>query len=278
MSDVEEPSGAGRDESSPAIVDDGVAPVDSLTEESVESADEPAAEKPRTGRRITFWIGIGLILAGLGLLGYVAWQFWGTNWVSKREHRQITSELQKDWGSGNGKAPKFIPKGQASALIRIPRFGKEYVVPVLEGTTQEILAKGYGHFDDVADPGQIGNYALAAHRVTHGEPLKNMPDLRPGDKVIVETVDATYTYELDTNPNELVIPFTETWVLDPVPDNPDPGEPEPEQVEGQRLITLTTCSEIFHTDNRMIAFGHLVKSEKKAPVTKPAKAKKKSAG
>jgi sortase A len=278
MSDVEEPSGAGRDESSPAIVDDGVAPVDSLTEESVESADEPAAEKPRTGRRITFWIGIGLILAGLGLLGYVAWQFWGTNWVSKREHRQITSELQKDWGSGNGKAPKFIPKGQASALIRIPRFGKKYVVPVLEGTTQEILAKGYGHFDDVADPGQIGNYALAAHRVTHGEPLKNMPDLRPGDKVIVETVDATYTYELDTNPNELVIPFTETWVLDPVPDNPDPGEPEPEQVEGQRLITLTTCSEIFHTDNRMIAFGHLVKSEKKAPVTKPAKAKKKSAG
>jgi sortase A len=278
MSDVEEPSGAGRDESSPAIVDDGVAPVDSLTEESVESADEPAAEKPRTGRRITFWIGIGLILAGLGLLGYVAWQFWGTNWVSKREHRQITSELQKDWGSGNGKAPKFIPKGQASALIRIPRFGKEYVVPVLEGTTQEILAKGYGHFDDVADPGQIGNYALAAHRVTHGEPLKNMPDLRPGDKVIVETVDATYTYELDTNPNELVIPFTETWVLDPVPDNPDRGEPEPEQVEGQRLITLTTCSEIFHTDNRMIAFGHLVKSEKKAPVTKPAKAKKKSAG
>jgi len=238
----------------------------------------PGKRKTSTGRRITFWIGMGLILAGLGLLGYVAWQFWGTNWVSKREHRQITSELQEDWGAGNGKPPKFIPQGQASALIRIPRFGKKYVVPVLEGTTQEILAKGYGHFDDVADPGQIGNYAVAAHRVTHGEPLKNMPDLRPGDKVIVETVDATYTYELDTNPNELVIPFTETWVLDPVPDNPDEGEPEPEQVEGQRLITLTTCSEIFHTDNRMIAFGHLVKSEKKAPVTKPAKAKKKSAG
>jgi sortase A len=61
-------------------------------------------------------------------------------------------------------------------------------------------------------------------------------------------------------------------VLDPLPDNPVDGGPEPEQVAGQRLITLTTCSEIFHTDNRMIAFGHLVKAEKKASA-KPKKPK-----
>jgi sortase A len=30
------------------------------------------------------------------------------------------------------------------------------------------------------------------------------------------------------------------------------------QRPGQKLITLTTCAELFHTDNRMIAFGHLV--------------------
>jgi sortase A len=35
---------------------------------------------------------------------------------------------------------------------------------------------------------------------------------------------------------------------------------QPAQRPGQRLITLTTCSELFHTDNRMIAFGHLVGS------------------
>jgi sortase A len=269
MSDVDEPSGAGRDESATGLVDGSVDSVDSLTEEPVARGDEPPTEKPRTGRRITFWIGIGLILAGLGLLGYVGWQFWGTNWVSKRHQREITSELQADWAAGQGKGPKFVPKGEASALIRIPKFGKKYVVPVLEGTTQDILAKGYGHFEDNADPGQVGNYAVAAHRVTHGEPLRNMPDLRPGDEVIVETVDATYTYVLDTNPNDLVIPFTGVWVLDGLPDNPTEGGPEPEQVEGQRLITLTTCSEIFHTDNRMIAFGHLVSAE-----TKPgAKAK-----
>ena len=232
--------------------------------------DETDVEEHSPGRRITFWVGIGLILAGLGLLGYVAWQFFGTNIVSQRHQRQITSELQQNWTAGTGKKPKFVPKGQASALIRIPRFGKKYVVPVLEGVSEDILAKGYGHFQTggvggakVAYPGDVGNYALAAHRVTHGEPLRHMPDLRPGDKVIVETVDTTYTYVLDTNPNALVIPFTGVWVLDPVPHNPDAGGPQPAQVPGQRLITLTTCSEIFHTDNRMIAFGHLAGQRKK---------------
>ena len=69
----------------------------------------------------------------------------------------------------------------------------------------------------------------------------------------------------DTNPNDLVIPFTGVWVLDPLPHNPTPGGPQPRQVPGQRLITLATCSEIFHTDNRMIAFGHLLSAEAKAP-------------
>lgn len=265
---------ARRDESAREVVDAGVDTADAADDID----DEPGETGSGSGRRITFWIGIGLILAGLGLLGYVGWQFWGTNWVSKRHQREITSALQEDWASGHGKKPKFIPRGEASALIRIPRFGKKYVVPVIEGTSQDILARGYGHFEDTADPGQVGNYAVAAHRVTHGEPLRHMPDLRPGDRVIVETVDATYTYELDTDPNDLVIPFTETWVLDVLPHNPDPGEPEPEQVEGQRLITLTTCSEIFHTDNRMIAFGHLLRSEKKVAAGKAATAGKKAAG
>jgi sortase A len=260
----EQPADGGRDGSGGDVVDDHVD-----TAEDERDAAGGASGHPRSrGRRITFWIGVGLILAGLGLLAYVAWQFWGTNYVSKKHQREITSTLEQQWASGLGKKPKFVPKGQASALIRIPKFGKKYVVPVLEGDADgtispDILAKGYGHFQTggvdgakVAYPGDLGNYAVAAHRVTHGEPLRHMPDLRPGDKVIVETVDATYTYVLDTNPNDLIIPFTGIWVLDPLPHNPA-GGPEPKQVQGQRLITLTTCSEIFHTDNRMIAFGHL---------------------
>jgi sortase A len=40
-----------------------------------------------------------------------------------------------------------------------------------------------------------------------------MPSLRPGDTVLVETRDAGYTYEIDTDPNELVVGMDEVWVL-----------------------------------------------------------------
>ena len=127
-----------------------------------------------------------------------------------------------------------------------------------------MLARGYGHFDHAAGPGEVGNYALAAHRITHGEPLRRMPELRPGDRVVVETRTTTYTYELDSDPNDLVVDFTQGWVVDPLPTNPVRGGVQPDQRPGQRLITLTTCAELFHTDERMIAFGHLVDTTPRA--------------
>ena len=226
---------------------------------------EPHPGVSRGGvRRTRRAAALALIVAGLVLLGDVGWQLWGTNWVSHRKQERIISALEQAWDQGGGKpggkpgdASVDVAEGQATALVRIPAFGQDYVVPVLEGTSDEVLAAGYGHFEDTADPGRPGNYVLAAHRITHGEPLRRMPELQPGDEVIVETRNKIFTYVLDTGGDDLIVGSTEGWVADPLPDNPDAGEPEPAQEPGQRLITLTTCSELFHTDNRMIAFGHL---------------------
>jgi len=152
--------------------------------------------------------------------------------------------------------------GTAYALVRIPRFGNDYEIPLLEGVRDQELATGYGHIPRTAQLGNKGNFAIAAHRVTHGEPLRDMPRLRPGNKVLVETRRAIYTYELDTNPNELVVTFKDGWVIAPQPSNPDEGAVNPTR-SSQRLLTLVTCSELFHTDNRMIAFGHLKSVEAK---------------
>jgi sortase A len=225
-----------------------------------ETATHSARGDAPPSRRWALWIGVTLVAVGLGLLAYVAWQYWGSNWVSHRKHDQIVADTEELWAEQD---EVFMPEGEVGALIRIPEFGEDYVVPVLEGTSDEVLAAGYGHFEDTAGPGEKGNYALAAHRVTHGEPLRDMPELEPGDEVIVETRTATHTYVLTSGGDDLVVPFTEIWVIDPLPDNPDEGEPEPTQEPGQRLITLTTCSEIFHTDNRMIAFGLLKESTPK---------------
>jgi sortase A len=208
-------------------------------------------------------LGVLLVLVGLAMLGWVGWQMYGTTWVAHRDQRATVERTLQAWAEPvTVKRSGPVPKGEATALVRIPAFGKGYVVPVYDGTSDEVLARGYGHFDGAAGPGEVGNYALAAHRITHGEPLRRMPELRPGDRVVVETRDATYTYELDTNPNDLVVDFTQGWVVDPVPTNPHGGV-QPAQRPGQRLITLTTCAELFHTDERMIAFGHLVSSDEK---------------
>jgi len=220
-----------------------------------------------SSRRLVFSLGSVLVVVGLVLVGYFAWQFYGTNIVAKQKQEKNVEELTQLW-SKDPKAPSAedgdVPLGDASALIRIPAFGKDYVMPVLEGTSDDVLAQGFAHFEQAADPGQVGNYALAAHRITHGEPLRNMPDLRPGDEVLVETRKAIYTYVLDTNPNDLIVPFTAGWVVDDFPVNPDAAGVTPDAKHGKRLITLTTCSELFHTDNRMIAFGHLASVEKKS--------------
>ncbi|MET1060304.1 MAG: class E sortase [Nocardioides sp.] len=231
----------------------------------------PTAQ-PADGRSRRRWarrLGLLLIVAGLAVLGYVGWQFWGTTWLSHKTQERIVTDVQKDWdkkpgatgetGSANGAVE--VPEGDVTALVRIPRFGDDYVVPVLEGTDDDVLAAGYGHFAGSAEPGKVGNYALAAHRITHGEPLRGMPDLEVGDEVVVETRAATYTYALTSAGDALTVPFTSVWVVDPLPDNPEEGGVEPEQEPGQRLLTLTTCSELFHTDNRLVAFGVLVDRE-----------------
>jgi sortase A len=217
------------------------------------------SQSQRRTRRAVFWAGIVLVVAGLGILTYVAWEFYGTNIVSKERQRDATSKIEKAWGSGRTEVRTEF--GSAKALVEIPRFGKDYRIPVLEGTSDRVLGAGFGHFTGTAGPGEVGNFALAGHRITHGEPLRDLPKLRPGDKIRVLTREKTYVYALTTGGDDLVVPFTSIWVTDPLPDNPEPGGVEPDQEEGQRLITLTTCSELFHTDNRMIAFGKLVSEE-----------------
>lgn len=202
--------------------------------------------------------GYGLIVAGLAVLAWVAWQFWGTNWVSERRQEAVAADLQDGWADGQDAVRTDF--GRATAILHVPRWGDDYAVPVLEGSTDEVLAAGIGHMEGTAGPGEVGNYVLAGHRVTHGEPFAEFPELQEGDRVFVETRTATYVYELDFDGAALEVPFTEDWVIQPFPRNPDGGIQPPPGV-GRQLITLVSCAEIFHTDLRSVVFGHLVATE-----------------
>ncbi|MBD3916892.1 class E sortase [Nocardioides hwasunensis] len=236
-----------------------------MADPAADRAADRAAE-PSAGARWLGRVGVLLVVAGLVLGGYVAWQVWGTNVVSQRTHRSLVDEVERSWSQSDATGDDAVEtdKGRVSSIVRIPRFGDDYAVPILEGTTDEVLAAGFGRFTSSAKAGQKGNFAIAAHRITHGEPLRAMPELRPGDEVVVETRQWTYTYVLDTGGADLTVPFTAGWVLDDVPTNPSGGV-QPAQEPGQRLLTLTTCSELFHTDDRLVAFGHLASKERTTP-------------
>jgi len=236
-------------------------------EDEPASPTTPPARQRRLGRRIGLAAAFVLILSGVAMLGYVGWQYYGTDIVAQNRQADLRETIKAQWqhptvGAVLGPEAAAPALGSAASLMRIPRFGADYEVPLIEGVRDEDLELGIGHFPGTG-PGQIGNFALAGHRVTNGEPFRGLPDLRPGDEVIIETAEATYTYVLDTDPNDLVVPFTDTWVIEPVPIAPEgqapPRMPTFASTEPTKaIITLTSSSEIFHTDDRMIAFGHLV--------------------
>lgn len=212
--------------------------------------------RPWTASR---WLGLVLLLVGLSILGWAAWQFFGTNIAAHKAASQQSEQLRSRW-QGSPKGAKTTPitpqPGEGMALLRIPDLGSSYEWPILTGTDPDALGKGVGWYEHTALPGQVGNFAIAGHRVTHGEPFRRLLELKPGSQVVVETQDATYTYQLDNAPSELTVQDTAGWVLDPVPGKPS-------ATPSRALITLTTCQDLFHSPDRSVAFGHLVKTEKK---------------
>ena len=234
---------------------------------SAAPAQDGAGSSPATTRRGR-WLVPLIAVALLAVAAYTVWQYYGTGVVAEQRHEGIRAEIREGWkhptvGDVLGPEAAAPVLGEPLGLVRIPRFGREYEIPLIEGVRGSDLGKGIGHFSGAA-PGQIGNVALVAHRVTQGKPFSRLSELRPGDRIIIETADATYTYRLDTDPDDLVLPFTESWVLDPVPIPPPgqapPGMPRLDSSQQTRaLLTLTTSSEPFSADERLVAFGHLTK-------------------
>jgi sortase A len=137
----------------------------------------------------------------------------------------------------------------------IPRLSdKVWGMPVLESVSLSDLARGIGHYPTTQLPGQKGNFAVAAHRATNGEPFRDIDQLRVGDKVFVETQDSWFEYTLRRD--QIVAP-TATWVIDPVP-----GDPGAKPTD--RLITLTTCNPRWGHTTRWVWWGDLTTSYDKA--------------
>lgn len=247
----------------------------------------------RAAYRRLLWTSAELaVTLGAVLLLLVVHQLWWTNRQAREGADRRVEALEREWGAGgqdpatgtddaapapapapeptteteNRDGPDDPPDGtrtgrtatrpdptQAYAVLTIPRLGLR--VPVAEGISkQNVLNKGYaGHYPGTAQPGQAGNFALAGHRNTHGEPFRYINRLRRGDEVRVETEAARYTYVVDrtlarTTPGD-------GGVIRPVPRSgvkPSYGYGAPGY-----YLTLTTCTPEYTSTYRLVVWGKL---------------------
>ncbi len=179
--------------------------------------------------------------------------------------------------------------GAGFARMYVPAFGPDFQLTIIEGTDENDLYAGPGHYSDTELPGQPGNFAMAGHRVNKGAPFNDLGLLKSCDAIVVETQDDWFVYRVlpmqdeaaswaaTAQPHcadvpaqtgqysgvygrEITSPSDYAQVL-PVPHVNSSTVPP----NAERLITLTTCNPKFSDRERMIIHGILVKSYAKAP-------------
>jgi sortase A len=191
------------------------------------------------------------ITAGAVLLLFVAYQLVWTNYEAQKRSDAVTGDVREAWERppthATGVPAIQVRKGKGFAFLHIPKLGRTWQSPVIEGVSLPDLAKGVGHYPRTALPGQVGNFAVAGHRATNGEPFAYLDRLHKGDVVVAETRTSWYTYVVD---RVRIVQPTSVWVLDPVPGHPG-------QAPTEKLLTLTTCNPRWASYQRLIVFGHL---------------------
>ncbi|MFD5119673.1 class E sortase [Streptomyces sp. NPDC058385] len=177
---------------------------------------------------------------------------------SQSEGQSDDQSPAQDQEQGQPQTPAPYKDGKPFAVMYIPRLGFTWNKPVLQGTGVDILKKGLGHYAGTAQLGQKGNFSVAGHRRTYGDPFKDFPKLRPGDAVVLTDGTTWFTYRIDTKPYK-TLP-SDVAVIDPVPRKSGYKEPG-------RYLTLTTCEPEWGHSHRLIVWAHL-------DATQPAEAGK----
>ena len=301
-----EPSGAA--DADPVVDEGPSAPATAAGRRPGGFRDEPV-------RTVVRGIGELLITLGIVLGLFVVYELYITDLFGAQKQAAAQEQMQQMWAADDPtltaptsgptpSAPEQVVDpadrerryatvtGEGFANIYIPVFGADYVYPIVEGTTTDDLYGKPGHYDDTQYPGELGNFAVAGHRVSKGSPFNALDTLNSCDAIVIETEDTWFVYRVlpmsdeaaGWNPaarpqcdgvqpltgeyqgvvgREIVDPSDYAQVL-PVP-HVDASGPAAVAAATQRLVTLTTCHPQFSDAQRMIIHGVLTTTYAKAP-------------
>jgi len=146
-------------------------------------------KRSRRKFRLVTKVYIGLLALGVG---FICWAL-------------INIEQQQKYLDDAQRIPSIIPTIQDNTLypsypvggdvigsLTIPILKQE--LPIIQGTGENELKKGVGHFDKSVLPGEEDNCVLSGHRDTV---FSKIGELKIDDLLIVQTSAGTFTYKVN---------------------------------------------------------------------------------
>jgi sortase A len=205
-------------------------------------------------------VSLGLIVLGIGCISWALFAILSQSHYSKyvspisdsipKTSAKELSKLKKDSTAIVKSDPPLAHKaiyavypveGDNIGSLTIPALKQK--LPIFQGTDEEELTKGVGHFSQSVLPGEKDNCVLSGHRDTV---FRKLGHLKIGDQLIVQTSAGIFTYEVN---GTRIVHEDDKTVIVPT-DN--------------AVLTLTTCypfNAIGNAPDRYIVSSALVKSE-----------------
>jgi sortase A len=207
----------------------------------------PRVRKPLSAL-ILKWFGIACLMAAATIAGYIGWLLWGTGLTTTAAQHDLRQGFQhvvntKPITEAPQPGSAGLPlRGSAYGELIIPRIDFDMIV--VQGTDEESLKKGPGHYPDTADPWDTkGRVGIAGHRTTYLHPFFDLNQVQPGDTITLQTARGAFTYTVTKN---FVLPAdTAGVVLD--------------QTKAPTLV-LTTCNPRYSASERLIVEADRVSS------------------
>ena len=186
--------------------------------------------------------GVTLILICIGIIGSVAYKKIVTSHKQNELLQVFENQLSeaKNEEDSESVSLEAINGYTPIAIMEIPSIKLKQ--PVVDGTGEDVIKYFLGRFPELAMPGEVGNFAVAGHRVSDfTDAFINLYKVKVGDEVIVTTKDGRFTYQVD---NSFIVDPDQVEVLDDA---------------DYEKITLITCT--IGSKRRVIVTGKLIERE-----------------
>jgi sortase A len=213
----------------------------------MDSTEIDALKRQHRLNRALDLVGKTLISAGVLLFLFVAYQLWGTGFAERQAQDKLKSQFVTTTVPSTSTnvptttlAPVSPKTGDVVAEIIIDSIKVDKFV--VAGVGYKELEKGPGLFTGSPLPGQLGNVAISGHRTTYGAPFSRLDELVAGDRIVMKTSRATFTYLVSGVPK--IVKPTDVDVIRTV----DPT---------RATLTLITCHPKWTSKNRLVVTAEL---------------------